>query len=117
MLVFSAGEGLAASGNGYFLASKNVYFSGLYSFSIRHQSIGASAYFARLTSIANSVSNGYDSGAVSAQYSRTLYRYLGAFARYDYVHYGSLAPYAGSTDNRFTFGVSFSSRMVPLTLF
>lgn len=117
VLVLSAGEGLAAAGNGYFLASKNIYFSGVYSFSINRQNISAAAYYTHLTSIANSVSNGYDTAAASVQYSHMLLRYLGAFVRYDYVHYGGLAPVSGNTDNRFAFGVSFSSHNIPLTLF
>jgi hypothetical protein len=117
VLVLSAGEGLAAAGNGYFLSSKNVYFNGLYSFSVNRQNISVAAYYTHLTSIANTVTNGYDSFALSAQYSHMLLRYLGAFVRYDYVHYGGLAPFNGTSDNRFAFGLSFSSRSIPLTLF
>ncbi len=44
-------------------------------------------------------------------------RYLGANFRYDYVHYGNLNPYTGVSDNRLSFGFSFSSKSIPLTLY
>ncbi len=117
LLTASAGEGIAGSGNGYFLASRNIYLIGVYSYSLRNQNIsfGGTAY--RLSSISNTVSNSYSSAAFSANYSRMLFKYIGAFLRYDYNHYGALHPYAGIGDNRISFGFNFSSRSVPVTLF
>jgi hypothetical protein len=117
VLSASAGEGIASSGNGYFLASRSIYFNGVYSYSMRNQNISAGASVYRLSSVANAVSSSYSSVAFSASYGRTLIRFVGMFLRYDYAHYGALQPYAGIADNRFTFGFSFSSQTVPLTLF
>ena len=117
--VFSvgAGEGIAGSGNGYFLASRNIYVNGVFSYSWQGQniSLGGGAY--KLSSIANSVSSSYSSASFSASYGRGLIRHVGMFLRYDYIFYGSLAPYNGNSDNRLSFGFNFSSRSVPMTLF
>lgn len=117
VLSVSAGEGIAGSGNGYFLASRNIYFNGVYSYSVRKQNISLLASIYRLSSIANSISSSYSSAVFSASYGRNLIRYVGVFLRYDYLHYGGLAPYNGISDNRFTFGFNFSSRSIPLTPF
>jgi hypothetical protein len=116
-LTLTGGEGIAPSGNGYFLASRNVYFSGVYSYSLHKQNISLGGSVYRLTSVANAVSNSYSSAGFSASYGRSLFRYLGMFLRYDYTHYGALQPYTGISDNRIAFGFSFSSQSVPLTLF
>ena len=112
----SAGQGIVA-GNGYFLASKSQYLNGVYSYSYRRSNISAGGGYFRLSSVANSVSNTYSSSSLSFNYGVSLMRYLGANFRYDYVHYGTLNPYTGITDNRLSFGFSFSSKSIPLTLY
>jgi hypothetical protein len=113
----SGGEGVAGSGNGYFLDSKTVYISGVYSFSVLRQNISAAGSYYRLTSIANRVSNSYDGAAFSANWGRIVFRHFGVFFRYDYIHAGPLIPYNGASDNRVSFGVNWSSRSIPITLF
>jgi hypothetical protein len=113
----SAGEGLAGAGNGYFLDSKTLYISGVYSFSVFHQNLSAGGAFNHLSSIANKVSSSYDSASFSLNYGRILYRQFGTFFRYDFIHYGALVPLNGTSDNRLTFGLNWSSRSVPITLF
>ena len=114
----SAGEGIAGSGNGYFLASRNIYVNGVYSYSLHGQniSVGGSAY--RLSSVANTVSSSYSSAIFSASYGRMLIRYVGLFARYDYNHWGgAVQSFSGISDNRISFGLNFTSKGVPMTLF
>ncbi len=112
----SAGQGVV-SGNGYFLASKDQYLNGVFSYSWRRSNFSAGGGFFRLSSVANSVSSSYSSGSFSASYGVVLHRYFGTSLRYDYVHYGNLNPYAGIADNRLSFGVTFSSKSIPLTLY
>jgi hypothetical protein len=117
ILSINGGEGIAGSGNGYFLASKDVYITGIYSYSLHRQNISMAGSWFRLTSVANTVAHDYSSAVYSVSYGRSLMRYVGAFAQYNFVRYGSLPPYNGVSDNRFVFGFNFSSRSVPLTLF
>ena len=116
-LSVSAGEGIAGSGNGYFLASKSEYINGLYSYSWRHQNFSASGSWFRISSISNTVSSKYDTALFNASYGRNLMRFFGIFLRYSYVRYGALAPLSATHDNQIAFGFNFSSRSVPLTLF
>ncbi len=116
-LGLSAGEGIAGSGNGYFIASRSLSVTGFFSYSWHGQNISMAGTSYRLTSIANTVSSAYVGNTFSASYGRSLVRYVGMFLRYDFLHYGALAPLSGVTDNRISFGLSFSSRSVPLTLF
>ena len=44
-------------------------------------------------------------------------RHLSANARYDFVRYGTIGTFSTVSDNRFSFGVSYSSKSVPLTLY
>jgi hypothetical protein len=113
----SAGSGFSGAGNGYLLASKNIYVVGVYSYSIHGQNISFAGSASRLSSVANTVNSIYDSASFSASYGRRLMRYVGMFARYDYIQYGALRPFAGVNDNRISFGFSFSSRSIPVTLF
>lgn len=116
-LSISGGQGIA-SGNGVFLASRNDFINGYYSY---RQSLRANLSFGggytHLSSVSNNVAFGYSSGSFTAQYSYNLMRHLGANARYDYVRYGELGNIGSRQDNRFSFGVYFSSQSVPLTLF
>jgi hypothetical protein len=117
LFTVSAGEGVAGSGNGYFLASRNIYLNGVYSYSWRNQNISAGGSVYRLSSVANTVSSSYSSAIFSASYGRSLIHYVGCFVRFDYNHYGQLRPFNGVSDSRVSFGLNFSSRSVPMTLF
>jgi hypothetical protein len=117
LLSFNAGQGISGAGNGVYLASRNQYISGVYSYNLRASSLSVAGSYFRLTSVANSVATSYSSGVLSASYSRNLVRFVSAFFRYDYSRYGSLSTYSGSTDNRLSFGLNFSSKSIPLTLF
>jgi hypothetical protein len=113
----SAGQGIS-SGNGYYLASKSLYFNGLYSIAIRQrQNVSFSGGYSRLSSVANTVSAIYSSSSLTAAYGISLMRYFGVNAHYDYIHFGSLSPNTGINDNRLAFGINFSSKSIPLTLF
>ena len=57
----------------------------------------------------------------SAAYGVNLVRYISANLRYDLLHYNNIfnsgATSNGATESRISFGLSVSSRSVPLTLF
>lgn len=117
LLTVTAGQGVAPSGNGYFLNSKTDYVNGVVSRSFRRSNISAGGSYYRLVSIANTVTASYETGSLSFNYGVTVARHVGAFARYDFLRYGSLSPFNAVTDNRISFGVNFSSKTVPMTLF
>ncbi|MFL6415907.1 MAG: hypothetical protein ACJ74Y_09595 [Bryobacteraceae bacterium] len=105
------------SGNGYYLASRNQYLNGTYSKSFRRSNFSLGGNWYRLKSAANTVAYSYSAGGLGASYSYQLMRYLGSNFRYDYVRYGNLVPYPAITDHRLSFGLTLSSRSVPLTLY
>jgi hypothetical protein len=105
------------SGNGYYLASRNQYLNGNYSKTFRRANISFGGNWYRLNSAANSVIYSYSAGGFGASYGYQLMRYLGSNVRYDLVRYGNLPPYNAIVDNRITFGLTFSSRSVPVTLY
>lgn len=112
----SGGQSVIA-GNGYYLASRNQYFNGLFSKSYRKSNISFGGNWYRLKSAANTVAYAYSAGGIGASYGYQLMRYVSTNFRYDYVRYGNLTPYPAIVDNRLSFGFNFSSRSVPLTLY
>jgi hypothetical protein len=112
----SGGQNIA-SGNGVFLASKNLFLTGYYSYSTRRSNLSFGGGLSHLTSVANTVSSSYTTSSFTASYAYNLMRHLGANFRYDFVRYGTLGSVGSLTDNRIMFGVYFSSKTVPLTLF
>lgn len=105
------------SGNGVYLASRDLFVSGFYSYSMPRSNISFGGTISQLSSVANAVAYTYDSAGFTANYSYNLMRHVGLNARYDFVRYGTLGSVGSSTDNRFTVGVYFSSKSIPLTLF
>ncbi len=105
------------SGNGYYLASRNQFMNGTYSKSFRRSNVSFGGNWYRLKSAANTVSYSYSAGGFGASYSYQLMRFIGSNFRYDYVRYGTLTPYPSIVDNRLSFGLTFSSRSVPVTLY
>ena len=105
------------SGNGFYLASRNQFLNGTYSKSFRRANISFGGNWYRLKSAANTVAYTYSSGGIGASYGYQLMRYVACNFRYDYVRYGGLPPFNSITDNRLSFGFSFSSRSIPLTLY
>jgi hypothetical protein len=111
-----AGQGVT-SGNGIFLASKDRFFGGSYTYDMRNSVFTAAGTYNRLTSVANAISYAYSSGTFTVAYSRNLIKYVSGNVRYDYISYGGLGNYSGQHDNHFVFGLSFSSKSIPLTIF
>ncbi len=116
-LAIGGGQNVAA-GNGTFLASRSQFGNGIYSVTLPHRSnLGFGVSYIRLSSLANSISQSYSTFGASASYGVNLIRYLNANARYDFLHYEGLFSYGGLNENRISFGLSLSSKSVPLTLF
>lgn len=112
----NGGQGVNA-GNGTFLTSRNQYFGATYSLTHRLTNLSFGASYNRLSSIANTVTNQYSSANASVSYGFNIVRYVSANFRYDFIHYDNLYELAGVNENRFSFGLTFSSKSVPLTLF
>jgi hypothetical protein len=111
-----AGQGVI-SGNGFFLAARNQYVGGSYSYSWRRANLSAGGNYYRLKSVANQVSSIFENTSFGASYGYQLYRHVGTTFRYDFVRYSNLAPYPSVSDNRLSFGISFSTKRIPLTLY
>lgn len=112
----SGGQNIA-SGNGLYLASKNLFVLGYYSYSTRRSNLSFGGGLSHLTSVANAVSYRYTTSSFSASYAYNVMRHLGVNLRYNYVKYGTIGSVGSLTDNRIMFGVYFSTKTVPLTLF
>lgn len=115
-LSFSGGQGVLP-GNGTFLTSRDQFANATYSYSTRRSNISGGGGYFRLESIANNVSQSYSTANLSVSYGYTLRRYLSANVRYDYIHYGGLFSYGSLNESRFSFGLSLSSKSIPMTLF
>ena len=105
------------AGNGLFLTSKDQFVNGTFSFSSRRSNVGFGGNYVRLSSVSNTVSQTYSYYGFSANYGVNLVRYVSANARYDLIHYANLFSYGNVTESRISFGLSLSSKSVPLTLF
>jgi len=115
---FSASGGQnIISGNGYYLASRNQFINGVYSRSYRRLNASFGGYWSRLNTLTSSVGYSYSTSGFSANYGYVVMRHVSANARYDFVRYGTINLYPSVSDNRFSFGVSFSSKSIPLTLY
>ncbi len=105
-------------GNGTYLGSRSQFANALYSVSTVHRSsIGFGGTYIRLSSVSNTVSQAYSTYDLSANYGINLIRYLNANFRYDFVHYDGFFGYGSLNESRATFGLSLSSKSIPLTLF
>jgi hypothetical protein len=116
LITGTAGQ-VVSPGNGVYLASNNRFFAASASYSMRRSNISASGGYFHLTSLANAISQSYATTSFGASYGYTLARHLGAVVRYDYYKYGNLYNYGAAGDNRISFGVSFTSGSIPLTLY
>ena len=112
----STGQGVQP-GNGVYLTSRSQFLNGTYSYSMRNSNISVGYSYFHLTSIANSVSQGYSTGNFSGSYSYVVRRHISANFRYDLISYGDFGSYGGFVGHRLTFGVAYSSESIPMTLF
>lgn len=113
----SGGQGVM-SGNGLYLTSRDQFVNGTFSFSNRHSNLSFGGNYVRMSSISNSISQVYSYYGFSAGYGINLIRYVSANLRYDLIHYDGLLDLTKSTtQSRVTFGISLSTKSVPLTLF
>lgn len=116
--VFSAtgGENVTP-GNGLFLASRTLGVSGIYSLTMRRSNFSLGGNYARLTTLASPIAGGYTTAGLNASYAYNLFRHLGLNLRYSYIEYGTVGTISERSDNRFTFGLYFSSKDIPIGLF
>ena len=112
----TGGEGVTP-GNGTFLTSRDQYVNGIYSYQTRKSNVSFGGGFYHLISISNTVTQDYTTGTFSASYGYNLIRYLSATLRYDFLHYGGLFVYSGLNESRVTFGITLSSKSLPMGLF
>ncbi len=105
-------------GNGTYLTSSTTMIMGYASRNFGHVStLTVAGGYSTLQSIANTISQGYTQDNLTVHYSRLLFPHISTYGAYSYLRYGSLLGFGGRIDNRFTFGVSFSTKSVPMTLF
>ncbi len=116
LFTVSGGQGINA-GNGTFLASKDQFVSGTLSFTHQLRNLSFAGAYTRLTSVANTVSTQYTMATASVSYGFNIVKYVNGNIRYDFIHYDNLYQLNGLNESRFSFGFSFDSKSVPLTLF
>ncbi len=104
-------------GNGTYLTSDHTFFNGGASRQFYNSSLGAFYSYSRLTSISNNVSHSFTQNNFTVSYSRVVFPHISVNGGFQSLRYSSLATLGGSADNRITFGVAFSSKSIPLTLF
>lgn len=113
----SGGQSIMA-GNGIFLTSRDQFANGTFSFSTRHSNFSVGGAYTRLISVSNQSNQPYSYYGASASYGVNLVRYVSANARWDLIHYDNLySTVASITEQRVSFGLSLSTKSVPLTLF
>ena len=105
-----------SSGNGLFLASRDQFVNGFYSYGTRKWNIGFGGDYSRLSSLSNAA-RPYSSETLSSSLGYSLTRYLGLNLRYFYTDYANIGAFAGRVDNRISFGFVLNSKDVPITLF
>lgn len=117
MIGASAGRGVNP-GNGTFLTSTHTSAGGFVSRALgRTGSLSVNAYFSKMTSIANTIAQSYSQSYTNFSYSRIVISHVSANFSYSLNRYGSLLSYGSRNDNRFSAGLSFSTKNVPFTLF
>jgi hypothetical protein len=105
-------------GNGTYLTSSSTMISGYVSRNFgRLSTLTVAGGYTTLESIAKTITQGYSQDTFTVHYSRVLFPHISTNVNYSYYRYGSLLGFSGRSDNRFTFGVAFSTKSVPMTLF
>jgi len=119
-----AGGQSIMAGNGLFLASRNQFANGTFSASTRRMNFSLGGTYSRLSSVsAADLSKTYSYYGASAGYGINLMRFVSANLRWDLLHYDNVFGITSATgtvnptEDRLSFGLSISSRSVPLTLF
>jgi hypothetical protein len=105
-------------GNGSYLTSSSTMIAGYASRNFgRVSTLTLAGGYTTLQSVAKTITQGYSQDNLTVHYSRILFPHISTNLNYSYLRYGSLLGFAGRSDNRFTFGLAFSTKSVPLTLF
>jgi hypothetical protein len=120
-LSISGGQSISP-GNGLLLASKNLNASGFFSYTWRLASLGFGGSYYRFGSVSNTAQP-YNTETISASYGYPLTRHMALNLRYDFINYtnvsypnlATVVPF--DRDNRFSVGIIFNSKSIPITLF
>ncbi len=105
-------------GNGTYLTSSNTAVNGYASRAFgRTASLTVSGGYSRISTIAEGIGESFSQTSLTAQYSRVLFSHLSGYTSYSLLRYSQISNFSSTTDNRFTFGVAFSLKNVPFTLF
>lgn len=119
-LSFSGGQSVLA-GNGLYLTSRNQFANAVFSYTARRSNFSLGGNYSRLSSVSiSALSQTYSYYGTSAGYGVNLFRYLSGNLRWDLLHYDNLfsgVNTSGITEQRVSFGLSLSSKSVPLTVF
>ena len=115
---FSASGGRGVTpGNGTVLTSSHTYLGGVISRSFERSNLSGGAFYSHITSIANQVNSSYNQTSLTASYSYRLARHMSTSVTYSFYRYGGFLNYGSIADNRITFGFTFSTKNIPVTLF
>lgn len=118
-LTVSASHGVSP-GNGTYLTSSNTAVNGYVTRNFNREAVLTfSGGFNSLKSVAaaQGLNQAFKQSTATVFYSRVLMPHISGEVSYSLIDYSNLSSYSGRLDNRFTFGVSFSLKNVPTTLF
>ncbi len=115
-LNLSGGQAVS-SGNGIYLTSRNLFFSGGYNISSRRSGLSFTGIYSQLNSVTNSISSSYGSSGANVSYTYKLARHFGVNGAYNLTYYSNIGNFGGRISNRLSFGVTFFSSNVPLSYF
>lgn len=104
-------------GNGIYLASRNLFFTGFYTITTQRTSLSLGGLYSRLSSISNNISSSYSSSGADVSYVYKLSRYFGANVHYILNYYGNVGNVGGRVDNRITFGITVFNTNIPFSYF
>jgi len=105
-------------GNGSYLTSSSTRIFGYLSRNFgRVSTLSVAGGYTTLESVAKTVNQSYSQDTFTIHYSRVLFPHISTNVSYNYYRYGSLLGFSGRSDNRLIFGVAFSTKSVPVTLF
>lgn len=113
----SGGQGVMP-GNGIYLTSRDVFLNAVASHSfLRKSNTSIGIGYNRLTTVSNNVTSNYQNTWIGASFGYVLTRYISANVHYNYFRYGSFGGVGALTDNQIAFGITVSSKSIPLTLY
>ncbi len=116
--LYFTGSEAVTPGNGQFLTSRTLGFTGLFNRQLRRSDLSFGAFYSHIAGIVTPAGVGAGkTRGFDASYSYNLMRHVGFNARYDYLYYNEYVGVGAKPDNHVTVGIYFESKDIPLGLY